>query len=366
MAVGEGVELSPVVEHVRHQVIAAPCPEAHGVPERQGIPDPAPRPGVPQPLGPVSGQDDEHPAARTRGEYRPVRYRPGGDTAVGAHIPPPPGGVVAGAEQCVPGGVEEPRRVVTGRRVGEVAQFALGQRAQQRSAGIGQRGDAPCGDAEQHRGARVGAAQRVGDRGHSAGRRVGALLLAVLTQSHGGQTDDQGDCQHGAERGGERAAPAPGPGGGPLLRRPLLRRGGQEGRLLGGQTVVVVARAREQFLGPRQAGAPVERARVAGVLQPGAGGVGQLPVVAQPLPVRVDPLAQPRPAGDERLVGELHSGVVGGQQPGPGQPPGDGPHVGVLPPGHLLPAEWAAGVGVALAGLDHAQEQVPGGVRLRR
>ncbi len=102
------------------------------------------------------------------------------------------------------------------------------------------------------------------------------------------------------------------------------------------------------------------------MLQPGAGGIGQLPVVAQPLPVRVDPLAQPRPARDERLVGELHSVVVGDQQPRLGQPPGDGSHFGVLPPGHFLPAERAARVGVALAGLDHPQEQVPGSVRLRR
>ncbi len=47
-------------------------------------------------------------------------------------------------------------------------------------------------------------------------------------------------------------------------------------------------------------------------------------VDAEPVAFGVDPVAQPRPGGDEGLVGEFHGAVVEGEQPGRDQPVQDG------------------------------------------
>ena len=155
------------------------------------------------------------------------------------------------------------------------------------------------------RGARVGRAQRVGDGGDPAGRDVGAVARVVPGA--------------GARRPGQRPGPSPGrPSPAPDAARArrmeraaaldsasraarAAARNSRCGKFRG----VVPFIVGEAFRGAGQSGAPEQGARVAVVLQPEPGRLGQPPMVAQPLPVRLDPVAQPRPAGDQRLVGEL-------------------------------------------------------------
>ena len=110
--------------------------------------------------------------------------------------------------------------------------------------------------------------------------------------------------------------------------------------------------------GGREPGAAPEVARVAPRLRPRASGVGQLAVQLQPLAVLGDPVLDPGPCGQQRLVADLDRLGVRGQQPG-----GDEglEHVSrgiVVVPGvnQLLPSDAAPYDEVVLDG-DQPQKQ---------
>jgi hypothetical protein len=63
-------------------------------------------------------------------------------------------------------------------------------------------------------------------------------------------------------------------------------------------------------------------------------------------------------------VGELDAHLVDGEQAGAGQPLHHRRHLRVRPLLQFGAAQRAPGVGAALSGLDHPQQQLPGGARL--
>jgi hypothetical protein len=188
----------------------------------------------------------------------------------------------------------------------------------------------------------------------------GALLLE---RDHGRRAgDDEADQQ----RTRRHQQPPPGAA---LLRRALLalavgeRRTGVEELALERVHVVRV----EELVRLGQAGAAVQRAIVALQALPLAGRVGQLPVQAQAGAVGVDPVAQPRPGADQRLVrhvDELLAAVAGGGQ----QPGGDEliQHRRDALPRQLADRRPPARVLGALARLGEAQQGPPGQLLLGR
>ncbi len=360
------------------------------------------------------------PGRRAGGDHIADREPPVGGEAVLGHVPGPPGTAVD-AEQRTTGVGEETRRSVARRGVGEDGVFRLGEGAQQGPAGLGQRGDPPGGDAQQHRGVRIGRPHRVGDLRDPARGGVRALARVVLVLLPGGESDDRCHGQYGGQRAEECAGAASGGRRRPAFRFAGFEGGGEELPFRGGQLsgslrmggglsrssprpwrvrgslrvrgglsrssprpwrgadarppaprpisaapATTPAVRPEQLLRADQAGASVEGAGVAVVFQPGAGGLGEAAVVAEAFTVLVDPGAEARPAGDEGLVGELDAVLVDGDEPVAGQLFHHDRQIPVGPLVQFGAGQRAAGVGVALTGLDQAEEQAAGGTGLGR
>lgn len=122
----------------------------------------------------------------------------------------------------------------------------------------------------------------------------------------------------------------------------------------------------EEFDCAVQAGSPVEGSVVVAEFVPGAGGIREVAVAAQPFTVLVDPAAQPRPAADQRLVRQVHRRAVEAEQPCCGQPFHDRGKFGVGPLVQLGTGGRAPGVRGALTGDDQSQEKPTGGASLGR
>jgi hypothetical protein len=119
----------------------------------------------------------------------------------------------------------------------------------------------------------------------------------------------------------------------------------------------------------RQPHAAVQARRVPALASPGGGGVLKLLPDEQAGPVLVDPPAQPGPAAQQRLVGDLHRVPAGGQQPRGGERVQRGPRshrVGHAPE-QAVRRDPTPGVGGpvpvpgGLADPDQAEEDLPGG-----
>ena len=117
--------------------------------------------------------------------------------------------------------------------------------------------------------------------------------------------------------------------------------------------------------GQGEAGTAVEDARIAVQRFPRAGRFGELAVQALPLPVLGQPVAQARPAADERFVGDLDAVPVEREQPAAGQVLQDEGDVRV---GDVQLASCDAPFGVlgALTRHRQAEEQVPRDALLMR
>ena len=111
--------------------------------------------------------------------------------------------------------------------------------------------------------------------------------------------------------------------------------------------------------GGLQAAAPVQRGCLAAVVIPGSGGLLQLLADQVAGPVLVDPLAQPRPRTDQRLMGDLDAIVGLGEQPGTGVGIQHGPGGARLAATaqQVVAADRPPDILTAVTDLDQAQEQ---------
>ena len=189
-------------------------------------------------------------------------------------------------------------------------------------------------------------------------------LTVAIDRKAGGASGHEREHGQGCDGG-------PAPPGSALL---ALLAGGQEGTLV---RVEVPSMAGRPLAGHGQPGTTEQVAGLAALGLPGVGGVGQVAVGPLAGAVLAEPLAQPWPGRQERLVADL-DGVpavgagVGGQQAGLDQVgehrPGRSGLRGVRRPGQLgCPGQLGhgdppAGVRGALAEADQAQQQPPGGL----
>ena len=124
-----------------------------------------------------------------------------------------------------------------------------------------------------------------------------------------GQEGDDGDQ-------GYAHAEAPEPTGGAPGRAQLGVLFGERGvDELELECVGVLRVNRHPFLRGGQVGAAVQAGRVLAASLPGGGRFGEMAVPSPALPVVLEPGTRPWPFPQQRLVGHLDGGVIGGDQP---------------------------------------------------
>ncbi|MFI2673596.1 hypothetical protein ACH5AU_29255 [Streptomyces albidoflavus] len=125
---------------------------------------------APGPFGPLARLPHLHAQRRVRDEPPPVGRQQ-------------PAGLVAGVQRAQR---QYPALQLEGRRV-------------ERAAGLGELGDPPGGEAQQHRGRRVGAAQALRGLGDRAGGGLGAAQLGLLVLGPGDAAGQQGEHAHAGQ-----------------------------------------------------------------------------------------------------------------------------------------------------------------------
>ncbi len=199
-------------------------------------------------------------------------------------------------------------------------------------------------------------------------RRIGRVELARLGHHLLGHPGGRrGEQQQGGHRG-QQDPEAPGCAG---RRPPLLLAGGaagvEEGAL---DRAEIRAMPGEALLGRGEAGAAVQGPGVPGERVPGAGRFGDLAMDTQTVAGVVDPGPQPRPGGDQCLVGQVDRVAVERDQPCAGQ---SFQYRGRVRGGSggALRLQFgvvggATGVLGALTGSDQPQQDAPGDLGLLR
>ena len=122
------------------------------------------------------------------------------------------------------------------------------------------------------------------------------------------------------------------------------------------------------FQGRLQRPAAQQRGVVPGGLRPGPGRLADPPPDPQVLVAVVDPAAQPRPRGQQRVVRELGGAWAGADQPGPDEPVQQVPgrRAGQPAAGQVGQPHRAAGLRRVVGHVHQPQEQLPGQVALVR